>query len=111
MARLRYPEDHSPFKAALPERDSRFAAAREEYLIRFGYNTARAYWADLEDLYDWCEHRGFDIFELTEAQFRQYQALLRRRHYSENTIRRRRTAWRGLLAAGPRVEPTAVPGE
>lgn len=98
MTSQRYPEDRSTFIRQLPERDQRFAEAREEYLLNYGYNTARAYWGDLEHLYDWCEHRGFDIFELTERRFRQYQALLRRRKYSESTIRRRRTAWRALLA-------------
>lgn len=99
MAEVRYPEDRSTFIRELPERDRRFAEAREEYLLTYGYNTARAYWGDLEHLYDWCHHRGFDIFELTEDRFRQYQALLRRRRYSEGTIRRRRTAWRGLLGS------------
>lgn len=83
------------FLRELEERDRRFADAREAYLIDYGYNTARAYWGDLEHLYDWCEKRGFDIFTLTDKQFRQYQALLRRRRYSESTIRRRGTAWRG----------------
>lgn len=102
MARLRYPEDQSPLRAELPVRNERFADVREAYLLDFEYNTARAYWGDLEHLFDWCEHRGFDIFELTEDQFRQYQALLRRRKYSESTIRRRRTAWRGFQAAAAR---------
>ncbi len=85
-------------RGELPERHARFAALREEYLVDFGYNTARAYWGDLEHLFDWCEERGFDILSLTEAQFRQYQTLLRRRKYSESTIRRRRTSWRGFSA-------------
>ena len=96
MARLRFPEDLSPFRQQLPERHARFAEAREDYLLNFTYNTARAYWGDLEHLFDWCEERGIDIFDLTEQQFKQYEALLRRRKYSESTIRRRRTAWRGL---------------
>jgi hypothetical protein len=50
-----------------------------------------------------CEHRGFHIFQLTEEQFRQYQALLRRRKYSESTILRRRTAWRGFLTTAARL--------
>ena len=96
MAEAYFPKHQSPFQEELPQRDRRFEEAREEYLLGYGYNTARAYWGDLEDLYDWCEHRGFDILELTEQQFRQYQALLRRRRYSESTIRRRRTSWHGL---------------
>jgi site-specific recombinase XerD len=102
MAEVRYPEDHSTFIRELPERDRRFAEAREDYLMNYRYNTARAYWGDLEHLYDWCESKELDIFALTEQQFRQYQALLRRRKYSESTIRRRRTAWRGFQAAAAR---------
>lgn len=96
MVTARYPEDRSMFLRELEERDLRFAEAREAYLINFGYNTARAYWGDLEHLYDWCDERGLDIFQMTTKQFRQYQALLRRRKYSESTVRRRRTAWNGL---------------
>jgi len=93
-----YPENRSPLRSQLPEVDERFAAAREDYLLGFeNFNTARAYWADLEAIYDWCQHRGFDIFHLTDRQFQEYQALLRRRRYSEGTIRRRVTAWRGFI--------------
>lgn len=93
-----YPESQSPLRVELPTLDERFAAAREDFLMGFeNYNTARAYWGDLEHLYDWCQHRGFDVMELTERQFREYQTLLRRRRYSDSTIRRRRTAWRGLV--------------
>lgn len=92
----RYPEDRSPLRAELPERYQRFAELREEYLLGYGYNTARAYWGDLEHLFDWAEERGKDVLALSDKEFRQYQALLRRRGYSESTVRRRGTAWRGL---------------
>jgi site-specific recombinase XerD len=39
---------------------------------------------------------GKDVLVLTEKDIRQYVALLRRRYYSENTIRRRITALRKL---------------
>lgn len=94
----RYPDHRSMFIRELPERDRRFAEAREEYLADYTYNTARAYWGDLEHLYDWCQHRGLDIWTVTDKQFRQYQGLLRRRGYSESTIRRRRTTWTGFVA-------------
>lgn len=97
MVEAFYPKEASPFAAELPERKQRFEEAREAFLLDYGYNTARAYWGDLDDLYNWCQHRHFDIFSLTERQFRQYQALLRRRKYSESTIRRRRTAWHGFI--------------
>lgn len=78
----------------------RFADVRENILLDYGYNTARAYWGDLEDLAMWCARRGFDPFELTDVQVRQYFALLRRRGYSESTIRRRQTSMRKLLRGG-----------
>lgn len=106
MAEARYPKQASLFRPDAPERDRPFEEAREEFLINYGYNTARAYWGDLEDLHDWCQRRGFDIFGLTSAQFAQYQSLLRRRRYTESTIRRRWTAWRGwakVASAWPRL--------
>lgn len=92
----RYPDHLMPFVGSEQEQDQRFADAVEAFLVNYGYNTARAYLADLEDIYLWAQGRGVDFFELTEAQLRQYQGLLRRRKYSEGTVRRRLTAWRGL---------------
>ena len=60
-----FPKHQSPFREELPARHRRFEEAREEFLLDYGYNTARAYWGDLEDLYDWCQHRGCDILQLT----------------------------------------------
>lgn len=37
-----YPED-------VPEHWQRFFDLPEEVLLNYGYNTARAYWADLQD--------------------------------------------------------------
>lgn len=71
---------------------------REELLLGYGYNTARAYWGDLEDLFWWAENRGKDLLNLSEKDFKQYCALLRRRGYSESTIRRRGTSF-NLLAS------------
>ena len=91
---LRYPESEHPFHAGLAQRNQRFADQREEFLLGYGYNTARAYWGDLEDIKDWAEGRGFKVLELTEAQFKQYLARMKRRGYSPNTIRRRACTWR-----------------
>ena len=79
--------------------DECFAESVELLLLGYGYNTARAYRADLEDIYLWTTERGFDPLALTSGHLTQYQALLRRRQYSESTIRRRRTALRRLLNA------------
>jgi hypothetical protein len=92
----RYPDYDMPFVGSQEEQDGRFAESVEAFLVNYGYNTARAYRADLEDIYLWAAERGLDFFELTEAQMRQYQALLRRRKYSEGTVRRRGTAWRSF---------------
>jgi site-specific recombinase XerD len=74
----------------------RFAELREQVLIDYGYNTARAYWGDLDCVYRWAAQRGKDVLALTEKDIRQYVALLRRRKYSENTVRRRVTTLRKL---------------
>jgi hypothetical protein len=72
---------------------ARFADLREAILLDYGYNTARAYWGDLESFWWWAKERGKDIFALTDQDARQYKALLRRRQYSENTIRRQMVVW------------------
>jgi site-specific recombinase XerD len=94
----RYPENHLPITAELPERHKRFAELREDYLLQFDYNTARAYWGDLNDLLYWSLQRNKDVLLLTERDIRQYLALLRRRKYSPNTIRRRMTSFRAFYA-------------
>lgn len=89
-----------PFAEQLPEQDQRFADLREELLLGYGYNTARAYWSDLEHIHDWALERGKDALALTEQDLRQYCALLRRRKYGESTVRRRVTALRALYRTG-----------
>ncbi|TWP34414.1 site-specific integrase [Leekyejoonella antrihumi] len=91
----RYPDYLMPYvEAGARPDDLRFIQAREEFLLGYGYQTARAYRCDLDDIYWWARERGFDVFGLTDKQLRQYKALLRRRKYSENTVRRRMAAWR-----------------
>lgn len=80
----------------LPEHWQRFFDLREDLLLDYGHNTARAYWSDLQDWFDWATERGKDVLALPERDQKQYYALLRRRDYSESTIRRRRTALRLL---------------
>ncbi|MBA3618033.1 MAG: site-specific integrase [Acidothermales bacterium] len=94
MAGPRYPEDRSPIRAELPERYVRLAELREDFLLGYGHNTARAYWGDLHDIYRWAVERDTDVLALTDKDVRQYVALLRRRKYSESTTRRRMTACR-----------------
>jgi site-specific recombinase XerD len=81
-------------RAELEERYRRFAELREEFLVDYCYNTARAYWGDLEHLNDWCMERGLDVLVLSERDFKKYLAWMRRRGHSGSTVRRRRGTWR-----------------
>ncbi len=92
----RYPDHLMPFVGSQAEQDERFAEITEAFLVKYGYNTARAYRADLENIYRWAQQRHVDFFRLSHAQLAKYRALMRRRGYSEGTIRRRMTAFRGL---------------
>ncbi len=65
-------------------------------MLNYGYNTARAYWGDLDDLLLWALERDKDVLQLTSADITRYLALLKRRRYSPNTVRRRKTAFRGF---------------
>jgi site-specific recombinase XerD len=94
-----YPEYLLPVVGQMPVADARFAQLREKILLAYGRNTARAYWGDLDDVFWWARQRSKDILSLSEKDIRQYVALLRRRKYSENTIRRRVTTLRKLYDA------------
>jgi site-specific recombinase XerD len=104
VASERYPDVHMPFAPAYPAEIpgawQRFFDVREDLLVDYTYNTARAYWGDLQDWFEWAVQRDKDVLSLTERDVRQYCALLRRRKYSENTIRRRKTALRLLIRRG-----------
>lgn len=90
----RYPESVSPMRAELEERYPRFAELREDCLLEYGYNTARAYWGDLEHLNDWCIERSIDVLALSETNLTEYLAWMAALGYSMNTMRRRRSAIR-----------------
>ena len=96
----RYPDYLMDFPPDLPpeqaRRWQRFFDLREDILLDYGYQTARAYWTDLQDIFEWAVERDKDILALTGRDLRQYCALLRRRKYSEATIRRRMVAWRKM---------------
>lgn len=96
----RYPDTEMEFApsypADVPTHWVEFFDAREDLLLGYGYNTARAYWADLQDWFEWAVARDKDVLRLTDREQVQYIALLRRRKYSENTIRRRKSVY-GLL--------------
>ena len=89
----RYPEGESPFKRGpMGEAARAFADLREEFLIGFKYNTARAYWADLDDLYHWATGAGLDALELDTPEIEEYLSTMVDAGYSPNTVRRRRVA-------------------
>jgi len=99
MTNERYPKQDAMFPSLLEDQYQRFADLREDWLLNFGYNTARAYWADLEDILIWSHERQLNPLALREPELRRYRALLKRRGYSSSTIRRRMTAYRGLISA------------
>lgn len=82
-----------PLAGELEDRRREFNERREAFLLGYTYNTARAYWSDLEQIADWAEERDKDVLGLTEKDLKQYVALLRRRGYSEGTVRRRVVVW------------------
>ncbi|RAX23606.1 MULTISPECIES: site-specific integrase [Actinomyces] len=98
----RYPDYLMDFPPGIgpdtAQRWQRFFELREDILLDYGYHTARAYWADLQDIFEWAIQRDKDVLNLTERDLTQYRALLRRRKYSENTIRRRMVTWNKLQA-------------
>ncbi|MBY6385428.1 site-specific integrase [Rhodococcus erythropolis] len=96
-----YPENLMPVASQLEVRYRRFSELREQVLLDYGYNTARAYWSDLDSICIWALERDKDPLDLTEKEIRQYVSLLRRRRYSENTIRRHVTALRKIYRQDP----------
>ncbi|GEB96533.1 hypothetical protein CFL01nite_00280 [Corynebacterium flavescens] len=92
----RYPDNEMMFAKPLPDEWLEFADLREDLLLNYGYNTARAYWNDLEEWFWWSIERDKDVLDLSEKDQKQYIALLRRRKYSESTIRRRQVTLRLL---------------
>lgn len=94
-----YPDYFGPMVSELQVRYQRFAEIREQLLLDYSYNTARAYWGDLEHICIWAMERDKDVLALAENDIRQYVALLRRRKYSDSTIRRRVTALRKMYDA------------
>lgn len=108
MEQQRYPDSTMDFAPSVPPEWRCFADAREEALVNYGYNTARAYWADLQDWFEWAEARGKNVLALDDQDKRQYFSLLRRRGYSESTVKRRRVSL-GLL--GKAADRLASSGE
>lgn len=94
---MMFPPDYEDVADEIPESWRRFFDLRESVCLNYGYNTSRAYWSDLDDWFRWATERDKDVLNLTEKDQKQYYALLRRRQYSESTIRRRKTTLALLL--------------
>jgi site-specific recombinase XerD len=89
-----YPEDRSPFRAELEVNDERFAQLREAVVLNYDFNTAAAYWGDLDDLRWWCLHEGINILNPTGDDIDRYLDGLQKNRYSPNTVARRLTTFR-----------------
>ncbi len=70
-------------------RDDAFDIAEEDFLLPLKQSTARAYKADLQDFYEWCERDGLDPLRPDPSEVRRYVAALPARGYAETTTRRR----------------------
>jgi site-specific recombinase XerD len=94
----RYLETRSGARSDLKPADQRYAALRDEFVVGFGYQTARAYAADLDHLFGWAAASDLDIVGLTTRDITRYVASLNSHEYSPNTLVRKRTALRGFYA-------------
>lgn len=96
-----YPQYRLPIVRELDDQADEFDLRREQFLLGYGLNTARAYWADLEDWRDWCQRQQPKVEPLsaTERDRQRYLDEMGEAGYSRNTIRRRFTAVTKLSAA------------
>jgi site-specific recombinase XerD len=106
----RYLETRSGARSALRPPDQRYAALRDEFVVGFGYHTARAYAGDLDHLFGWAAASELDIVGLTVRDIKRYVASLHSQKYSPNTLIRKRTALRGFYALAAEMQArTASP--
>jgi site-specific recombinase XerD len=99
----RYLTTRTSAPAALPLHDERYAAIRDEFVVRFKYHTARAYAADLDHLRQWAATSRLDVIALETPDIERYVAVLAQQRYSPNTLRRKRTAIRGFYSLATRA--------
>lgn len=85
-----------------------FDLIREQMLLPYGYNTARAYWGDLEHWRDWCVEQEPPVGPLrpSTADIGRYLDDMGITGYSPNTRARRLTALRRLLSHRTDGNPT-----
>ncbi|MGX7681591.1 site-specific integrase [Jatrophihabitans sp. DSM 45814] len=100
MKRDLYPEYLGPIVSEIAGRADSFDLLREQALEGQRYNTARAYWGDLEHWRDWCERECMtDPFGATTQSIVAYLNELSELAYSPNTRARRLTALRAFYRA------------
>jgi hypothetical protein len=94
-----YPQYLLPIAGREPVEVDEFDLLRERLLVNFTYNTARAYWGDLEDFRRWCQFGTPQIDPLTVEphDVSSYVDHLRQIDYSPNTIARRLTTLRAFF--------------
>jgi site-specific recombinase XerD len=95
---LRYLSSRSVQRSDLALDDQRYAALRDEFVVGFRYQTARAYAADLDHLFGWAKAAKLDVLGLSVGDIERYVAELHAQEYSPNTMVRKRTALRGFYA-------------
>jgi site-specific recombinase XerD len=106
---LRYLNSRALSRSDLSPRDQRYAALRDEFVVGFRYQTARAYAADLDHLFGWAKAAALDVVALNGGDIERYVQELYSQKYSANTMVRKRTALRGFyaLAAGAQARPAS----
>jgi site-specific recombinase XerD len=105
---LRYLNSRALVRSDLEPRDQRYAALRDEFVIGFTYQTARAYAADLDHLFGWASAAALDVVALTSGDIERYVRDLHSQKYSANTMVRKRTALRGFYALAAGAEARAA---
>jgi site-specific recombinase XerD len=104
---LRYLRSRSATRSDLEPHHQRYAALRDEFVIGFRYQTARAYAADLDHLFSWALTSGLDVMGLTVSDIERYVATLHVEKFSPNTMIRKRTALRGFYSLATATEARA----
>jgi site-specific recombinase XerD len=104
----RYLNSRALARSDLGPHDQRYAALRDEYVIGFRYQTARAYAADLDHLFAWARSAELDVVSLTVSDIERYVAALNTQKYSPNTMVRKRTALRGFYSLAAVAEARSL---
>ncbi len=86
-----------PFLSRLPDRGA-FDRSREDFLLECrSERTARAYRADLEHFWEWCDIQRIAVLQPGVETIERYLLTLAADGYGTSTISRRGAAVRGFL--------------